>query len=1013
MLHVQCPNCHANLRAQPKGPGSRITCPRCKQKFAVAVPRETEEAPEPSGGGSGILVFILLLLVLLAAGGGIGWMAWTGQGPFARSPATGTEVAMGGPKTPPITVPPSSSDVSAVKPRTTKPTDPPSSKPVRVVGDPPHRGPDGDPDPVKPTVPDDSPGQRYALLVGVQKYEAKELPNLKYTEADVEELAEVLQASGYPKGNVALLTEKKGREDARALPTAEHIRAALDVLLKKCHKNDLLLVAFAGHGIERKESRRYYFCPLQANLAEPATLVSLNEVYDKLKNCDAGYKLLLADACRNDPETRGVREVPEEANVPSVTRPQFAPPPGGVMAFYSCSPSQYAYEPADLKHGVFFHFLIEGLRGQADLDGDGEIIREELEAYVKKHVRNYVVENLKREQWPHLLGESNDQRPLVTLPRSATPVADPRPKIARKELAARSRVLLEETFQNVTEGKVPAKWKGRDLYGVLKDKQGRLCLQPTCKLGVIPPITLPDTPISGDFYLEVEFNLGNFSDSHTLTMILEGLGHSVPLRIERDGKVYLGDRPVKQALKFTQGVINRLRLIREGRIYRVSVNDSVVFATPLTYSAGFDRAHLVVPGGHHFGEETAQIYAVRIGLLPSLGEDRDVVDTTRTGRVLLEEDFTGVTPGAAPKGWDGKDIMIVQKGDSDRAILEANATKDRHFIQLPSLPIRGDFFVECEFDLANYHDSHNLQINLAGDVVLPLLLDRDGTVTLADKPPKADEHWVAGQPHRLRLLREGAIYHVSIDDLPVLTMPLPRPYQGEFRKVEFGLTAGHHFGTFGARLFSIRIGLLDPSKGVSVVPEKPGPEKPKDPAAAGGIKENFTSIKEGALPEGWTAAAPTIGVKKEDDRAALVITDPSKGEGMVALPVVDLKGDFELECNFAIPDKETKLAILLQGKPRQSLTLEILGDGKVALEGRPTDASEAMAKPGETNRLQLERTEKAYIVTLNARRIGQLPVTAAPGVFETVKFGLGLKAESNTSPKVFSIRVKPAADGKP
>ena len=51
-------------------------------------------------------------------------------------------------------------------------------------------------------------------------------------------------------------------------------------------------------------------------------------------------------------------------NLESVTRPQRTPPPGGVLAFFSCSEGEKAYEHSDLKHGVFFHYVIEGLRGE-------------------------------------------------------------------------------------------------------------------------------------------------------------------------------------------------------------------------------------------------------------------------------------------------------------------------------------------------------------------------------------------------------------------------------------------------------------------------------------------------------------------------------------------------------------------------------------------------------------------------------------------------------------------------
>ncbi len=45
----------------------------------------------------------------------------------------------------------------------------------------------------------------------------------------------------------------------------------------------------------------------------------------------------------------------------SVTRPTPVKPPGGVVAFFSCSEGEKAFEHAELKHGVFFHFVIEAM----------------------------------------------------------------------------------------------------------------------------------------------------------------------------------------------------------------------------------------------------------------------------------------------------------------------------------------------------------------------------------------------------------------------------------------------------------------------------------------------------------------------------------------------------------------------------------------------------------------------------------------------------------------------------
>ena len=82
-------------------------------------------------------------------------------------------------------------------------------------------------------------------------------------------------------------------------------------------------------------------------------------------------RLLLADACRNDPVVDRSRRVTADLN--SVTRPQTAQPPGGVAALFSCSAGELAFEHEELKHGVFFHYLIKGLQGEADLDGDERV----------------------------------------------------------------------------------------------------------------------------------------------------------------------------------------------------------------------------------------------------------------------------------------------------------------------------------------------------------------------------------------------------------------------------------------------------------------------------------------------------------------------------------------------------------------------------------------------------------------------------------------------------------------
>src|SRR5207302_2086877 len=201
-------------------------------------------------------------------------------------------------------------------------------------------------------------GAKYAFLVGVHKYsEEKVLHPLAYAEPDVTELAQVLRDGGFEAGDVVLMTQMAAADEPRFLPEKKRILKELHVLLTNRSPKDTVIVAFAGHGVHFKDDKNSYFCPADAQLDDRTTLLPLSDVYAELEKCKAGVKVLLVDACRNDPfqdKSRAAR-----IDLESVTRPQLPDPPKGVAAFFSCSENEKAYEADKLKHGVFFHFVIE------------------------------------------------------------------------------------------------------------------------------------------------------------------------------------------------------------------------------------------------------------------------------------------------------------------------------------------------------------------------------------------------------------------------------------------------------------------------------------------------------------------------------------------------------------------------------------------------------------------------------------------------------------------------------
>src|SRR5262249_18735011 len=77
-----------------------------------------------------------------------------------------------------------------------------------------------------------------------------------------------------------------------------------------------------------------------------------------------------------------------------------------------------AYEHPDLKHGVFFHFVIQGLKGEADHDKDQKVDLDELVLFTKKRVADFVRGAYGKDQTPNLEGRTRGVVPLVNLERS-------------------------------------------------------------------------------------------------------------------------------------------------------------------------------------------------------------------------------------------------------------------------------------------------------------------------------------------------------------------------------------------------------------------------------------------------------------------------------------------------------------------------------------------------------------------------------------------------------------------
>jgi uncharacterized caspase-like protein len=209
-------------------------------------------------------------------------------------------------------------------------------------------------------------GKNRALLVACQNYPKTELNPLRYAHNDVLAFKEALLHTGFSEGDITLLYDpQKPKQKEESLPKAANIRAQLQKLRNGGEVNTLV-VALSGHGVQF--DRRNYFCPVDADLRDRNTLIDLIALYEALSDCPAQHKLLLVDACRNNPFPEGARS-PGRPLVDLGSRVEDVPQ--GIAALFSCSPGEKSWEDPFLRsggldgHGIFFHHLVEAWNGAA------------------------------------------------------------------------------------------------------------------------------------------------------------------------------------------------------------------------------------------------------------------------------------------------------------------------------------------------------------------------------------------------------------------------------------------------------------------------------------------------------------------------------------------------------------------------------------------------------------------------------------------------------------------------
>ena len=232
----------------------------------------------------------------------------------------------------------------------------------------------------------------YAVVVGVSKYTS--MPALNYTDDDAEQVHKFLQS---PEGGALPASQLRLVMDEDA--TRDNIIAVMRDVYKDADEDDVIMLYFSGHGLKGA------FLPIDyKNKQNKLEHSAVQEVFDE---SPAKFKVVIADACHSGSmgKTRGMRSV---AATIKAYYDAFQGIDGGTALLLSSKAEEISLESNGLKQGIFSHFLIRGLKGEADSNLDKVVSIRELYKFVSMNVTDFTGAY----QTPVIGGDYDDKMPV-------------------------------------------------------------------------------------------------------------------------------------------------------------------------------------------------------------------------------------------------------------------------------------------------------------------------------------------------------------------------------------------------------------------------------------------------------------------------------------------------------------------------------------------------------------------------------------------------------------------------
>lgn len=226
----------------------------------------------------------------------------------------------------------------------------------------------------------------YIVCVGLENYASSDINPLPCSKGDARSMARFFHK--YNNSEVFMLLDKNA--------TRNHIIRVLKAQFAKSTERDEIIFAYSGHGFDGGIT-----CYDTQTTGELKNVVYCYEIQQILRNCKARRKMMFIMSCQSGSFSKKYGNVKQQYDYRSKK--------SNVMLYLSSRANESSWETDMMTRSFFFEYLLKGLKGYADKNGDNLVTARELFNYVNAGV----ISVTSGRQHPQMYGKFDDDMVVV------------------------------------------------------------------------------------------------------------------------------------------------------------------------------------------------------------------------------------------------------------------------------------------------------------------------------------------------------------------------------------------------------------------------------------------------------------------------------------------------------------------------------------------------------------------------------------------------------------------------